>query len=226
MIAPDFIGLFEEEVTPVKQPKPIKNTPVKQPNTPDFFADLPDFFAGIELEQPAQEMKQPGFHEKPSRTPTPYDVPELSPEETKKMTYAQRLQYVKDLATEREYRQSKGITKGLLSGATLGFSEKIPGLAPEEGDFLAGFGEFVGSALPISKLYNILGAPLVKLAAKSPKYASALQSFARMTGFGITGAGYEGAKETIKTGEAPSPEELLNYGAQWAAFDGALQALR
>ncbi|HUC95884.1 MAG TPA: LPD38 domain-containing protein, partial [Candidatus Saccharimonadia bacterium] len=88
-----------------------------------------------------------------------------------------------------------------------------------------GFGEFLGSTLPISKLYNVLGKPLVTLASKSPVMAKSLQSLARMTGFGLTGATYEGAKEKVKTGEIPSAEELAKYGIQWAAFDGALQVL-
>lgn len=156
---------------------------------------------------------------------TPYDVPDLTPEQLRSMPIEERLQYARDLATEREYRQSKGFVKGSLSGATLGLSEKIPGLSPEEGDFLVGFGEFVGSALPITKLYNTLGKPLVDLATKSPVMRQGLESLARMTGMGLAGLTYEGAKETIKTGEVPSAEELAKYGATWALFDGALQAV-
>ncbi|MBS0655815.1 MAG: hypothetical protein JSR46_08565, partial [Verrucomicrobia bacterium] len=139
------------------------------------------------------------------------------------MSVSERLQFAKDLAREREYRSARGVAKGALSGATLGLSEKIPGLKPEEGEFMVGFGEFLGSALPISKLYNYLGKPLVTLAAKSPIAAKGLQSLARMTGFGLTGASYETGKEVIKTGEVPSASEVAKYGAEWAAFDGALQ---
>lgn len=210
---------------------------------PDFFSELdtdqegtPDFFGDLQLtdEAPQQagvvqpQQGQTDFFaeiEQPKPYTTPYDVEEYTPEQLKAMSPSERLQYAKDLKTERRFRQSKGVVKGILSGASFGFSEKIPGLKPEEGDFLNGFGEFLGSALPISKLYNFLGKPLVNLASKSPRYAEGLQSLARMTGFGLTGAAYEGAKETIKTGEVPTPDELMKYGLQWAAFDGALQLL-
>ncbi|HUC95508.1 MAG TPA: hypothetical protein VMR76_00940, partial [Candidatus Saccharimonadia bacterium] len=178
MSAPDFFSLLDEqneapdffseleEITPKKQSLNLSNSSSKQTST------IPDFFKGIE----ETVTKQP--------YPTPYDVKNLSPEQLKKMSVTDRLQYAKDLGTEREYRQSKGLTKGVLSGATFGLSERISSLAPEEGDFLKGFGEFLGSTLPISKLYNVLGKPLVTLASKSPVMAKSLQSLARMTGFG------------------------------------------
>lgn len=205
---PDFffdiaIGKEEEPQQTIRRP-----TPSQVEDPPDFFAEL-----GIEDVEPEEEVPQRGL----------VFAEEKSPEEIKQMSAAERLQYAKDLALEREYRQSKGFTKGALSGATFGLSEKIPGLAPEEGEFLTGFGEFFGSILPISKLYNFLGKPLVKLAAKSPIARKGVEALARMTGFGLTGAAYEGAKETVKKGEVPSTEELAKYGAQWAAFDGALQ---
>jgi conjugative element/phage-associated large polyvalent protein len=231
--APDFLSLIEsagiDEFFPQKQPSSTAKTPSKRSSskaTPDFFSELPDVVGGGE---PAQRPKQKpdffaGMEPEPLKvSTTPYDAPDLTPEQLKGMSLEERQQYAKDLVTEREYRTSKGMTKGALSGLTFGLSEKIPGLAPEEGEYLASFGEFLGSALPISKLYNYLGKPLVSLAAKSPKYAQGLQSLARMTGFGLTGAAYEGGKDTIKTGEVPSAEELAMYGLQWAAFDGALQ---
>lgn len=225
MSAPDFFSLLEEEYS-------LPEKPLSQPSrssTPDFYADIPDFFDSIEPEKPVEsKLQKHDFTEQVNPrevSKTPYDVPEYAPEQLKSMPLKDRLQYVQDLKTEREYRQSKGFTKGALSGASLGLSEKIPGLAPDEGDFLTGFGEFIGSALPITKLYNVLGKPLITLATRSPIMARGLVSLSRMTGFGLTGATYEGAKETIKTGEVPSAEELAKYGAQWAAFDGALQIL-
>lgn len=223
-IEADEFSDFGDEFQDVDEPISQKKTPQSAQNVSfdNEFTDLSDEFEDIE--EPTFLVKQPISQEK-TPTATPYDVPELTPEQLKGMSVSERLQYAKDLATEREYRQSKGFTKGVLSGASFGLSEKIPGLAPEEGEFLTGFGEFIGSALPISKLYNLLGKPLVSLAAKSPVARKGLEAFARMTGMGLTGATYEGTKETVKTGEAPAPEELLKYGAQWAAFDGALQVL-
>lgn len=150
-------------------------------------------------------------------------APEKTPEEIRNMSMWEKMQYAQDLEREFKYRQSKGFTKGVASGATFGLSEYIPGLEPEEDDLLNGFGEFVGSAIPITKIYNFLGKPIVKLAAKSPYVKNSLMALARMTGFGLTGATYEGTKEVVKTGEAPSPEDILKWGAQWALLDGTLQ---
>src|SRR5690606_32072849 len=58
-----------------------------------------------------------------------------------------------------------------------------------------------------------------------PKYKAGLESFARITSTGITGATYEGIKEGIKKEEMPTPQELLKYGAEWAVFETVLQSL-
>lgn len=183
--------------------------------SPDFFSESPQPQKGgmMDIFKPKPYGKSPVYAE------------DKTPEQIKAMTASERFQYAQDLLAEREYRQSKGFTKGALSGATFGLSEKIPGLKPEEGEFLVGFGDFLGSTLPIAKLYNILGKPLVSLAAKSPKMAGALESFARMMGFGVTGATHKVIKETIKEGEMPTAQELLKEGATWVAIDAAMQAL-
>lgn len=161
----------------------------------------------------------------PSQPAAPAYVKEKTADDIKKMSGEERYQYAKDLTTQREYQQSKGFVKGAASGASLGASEYVPGLNPEEDDLLFGIGEFAGAALPITKLYNFLGKPLVSLAAKSPYAKKALGSLARMTGFGLTGAAYESTKQTVKEQKPPTPEEIVKYGAQWALFDGALQVV-
>lgn len=231
----DFYSDLEEF-----QPNEVQ--PALKPQSYDFYSDLDleepnetnqpkkqkpekayDFFADLETPSPeAVKAEKPSLIKKSKQSMSVY-AEEKTPEELKHMSVSERLQYAKDLTTQREFGESKGITKGALSGASFGLSEKIPGLSPEEGEFLTGFGEFAGSVLPISKLYSFLGKPLVKLAAKSPVARRGVEALARMTGFGLTGAAYEGAKEAVKTGEVPSPNELLKHGAQWAAFDGALQ---
>jgi hypothetical protein len=199
------------------------------PETPDFFEGLdiptaapqnvsgqevPDFFADIDPQIIAQ---------KPS--PTPFDVPEYTPEQLKNMTVSQRMQFIEDFQREREYRGARGFGRGALSGASFGITEKIPGLSPEEGDFLTGVGELAGSALPITGIYNIVGKPLVKLAMRSPVMKSGLQSLARLTGFGLTGAIHEGTKGVVKEGEIPTGKELLKHAGTYAAIDAAIQAL-
>ena len=223
MSAPDFFAELEEGIPDFfadldfegfNKPREVQSKNMTEEQAaPDFISQIepekPDFFAELE------EEKEP--------SKTPYDMPDLTPELLKSMSVSERRDYAKGLETEREYRQSKGLIKGSISGATFGLSEKIPGLKPEEGDLLTGLGEFAGSTLPISKLYNYLGKPLITLASKSPILSKGLQSLARMTGFGLTGAAYAAGKEKVKTGEFPSAKELAKHGAQWALFDGALQ---
>jgi hypothetical protein len=206
----------------------------KQPSFEDRFNQLakPSFEDQI-LEQlqsyalpSEEEPEEQSFLDK--FTPKPYGKPvyfeEKSPEEREKMSAYDRMQYAKDLSTEREMRQSKGFTKGILSGGTLGATEHIPGLKPDEEDLMVGLGETIGSYLPIAKLYNYIGKPLVSLAAKSPIAKQGLQALARMTGFGLTGATHKAGKTLIQ-GEIPEPKELLKEGATWAAIDGVLQTL-
>ena len=136
----------------------------------------------------------------------------------------ERMEQAEELNREREMRQSKGFTKGALSGLTLSASEHIPGLKPDEEDLMVGLGEAVGSYLPIAKLYNFIGKPLVNLAAKSPIARQGLMALARMTGFGATGATYKAGKELVQ-GEVPTAAELGKEAATWAAIDAVLQSV-
>jgi hypothetical protein len=179
------------------------------------------------LDQEQEQQEEGGFLS--LFKPKPYGeepvyAEDKTPEEIENMSLPERQQYVQDLLQEREYRQSKGFTKGALSGATIGFSEKIPGLKPEEEDLLVGLGETVGSYLPITKLYNWIGKPLVTLASKSNVARQGLMALAEMTGFGITGVTYKAGKGIVK-GEIPTAEELAKEGATWAAINGVMQGL-
>ena len=215
MTAPDFFSDLDIEEKP--QTKRLQAPVINKSSAPDFFSDIPsdetpDFLSSIQEE------------------PKPKNAPVETPE---KSFLSRTLEsFGKGLAIQSQIRGGGGpeglkqvgeFGKGALSGTSIGLSEKIPGLKPEEGNFLAGVGDLIGSAVPITKIYNILGKPLVRIASQSPKMANGLKSLARMTGFGLTGATYEGAKDTIKSGEVPSMSELGKYGLQWAAFDGALQ---
>ncbi len=180
-------------------------------------------------EKPEPDPNDPFFSFRPEPIKnqykkTIYDTPEVTKEELQKMSPEERYALLQEMKTEREYRQSAGFTKGAISGATFGLSKKIPGLKPEEGEFLTGFGEFLGSTIPITGIYNVLGKPLVKLASKSPVAADALKSLASMTGWGLTGATEKGIKDSFQ-GKIPSAEDILVHGSEWAAFDAALQTL-
>ena len=234
---PDF---FADLDIAEKQPATKKITPLKQSSLeqPDFFSEIeeadlskaqmqkpmslktpeeetPDFYDMIEPE--AKELPKKTLFEK-------FRPEEKTPEELKSMSAKERLEYSKELSQFRELQQSRGFTKGALSGLTLSASEYIPGLKPNEEDLMVGLGEAVGSYLPISSLYNFIGKPLVQLAAKSPVAKSGLKALARITGFGATGAGTKVIKGFIQ-GERPTPQELLKEGATWAAIDAGLQAL-
>lgn len=154
-----------------------------------------------------------------------YRPEEKTPEQLKAMSVQERMQYAQDLKNLRELQSGTGLVKGALSGLTFGASEHIPGLKPDEDDLMVGLGETLGSYLPITGIYSAIGKPLVSFAAKSPIARQGLTALARMTGFGLSGTAYEGTKQTIKTGEVPSVEELAKTGAEWAAIDGVLQGL-
>lgn len=167
---------------------------------------------------------------------------EVTKEQLKKMSVADRLAYSEDLNRYRQYQTAKGTGKGIISGLTLGLSEKIPALQPREDEHGVLFGEFLGSVLPIEGIAKIVGYPLLKLAGKSAVYKNGLEAFSRMAGLdslfqivghepvtkagimAVTGAAYQGSKEAIQTGELPSAEELTKYAAEWAAFDAVLQS--
>lgn len=198
--------------------------PEKQKDDPLSFLDSAESTVK-ETSDPLQFLEKPDnvFKPKPFGKEPRY-VEEKTPEEMRGMSASERLQYARDLEQQRQFQQSKGFTKGALSGLTLSATEHIPGLKPDEEDLLVGLGETMGSFFPISKIYNWIGKPLVDVAAKSPIAREGLMAFARMTGFGVTGAVYEGAKDVVQ-GEIPSPKELLKEGAKWAAIDAALQAM-
>src|SRR5271157_5713108 len=118
-------------------------------------------------------------------------VPTLNSEQFKNLSISEKLQYAKDKKEEREYLQMKGTTKGILSGLSFGGSQNIEALKPGEVETGFGFGEILGSALPITKLMNIFTSPLVKFAAKSPILQRQLTSLARVAGVGVGGAAYE-----------------------------------
>lgn len=153
-----------------------------------------------------------------------YRPRELTPEQLKKMSFKERLEYADELNLYRDVKRSKGITKGIASGLTFGLSEQIPFLKPQEGEHGQVFGEFMGSVLPIHGLFKIFGAPLVRLAGTSPKFKSGLEAFARMTGMGISGGLYEEGKEAGKEWRMPTPDGFLKHAESWAAFDALLQS--
>ena len=164
------------------------------------------------------------FPEKPKNILDPYRVEEKTPEQLKSMSLRERMDFAQDVNRFTDVRKSSGFVKGLASGATLSGSEYIPGLKPNEEDLNVGIGNAIGAFLPVGQLFKVVGKPLVTLASKSPVARKGLESLARMTGFGLTGATYKAGQEIVQ-GELPDPNELLKEGAVWTAIDAGMQAL-
>jgi hypothetical protein len=244
-VAQDVKPLYIEKPQEIAKPKEQEISKTEENVKPLYMAGTQESITPQEQVAPTQDksfwnwvMSEPAedSYEKMIRPK------EYTPEQLQKMSVQERYEYAQDLNRHMEYMRSKGITKGALSGLTLGLSEKIPALRPEPGEHGVLFGEFLGSVLPIEGLAKVIGWPLVKLAGSSPKYKAALESFLRITGLesmiptggaeilnkaltmGATGALYEGAKEGIKTGELPSAQDLVEHGASWALLDMALNS--
>ena len=204
----------------------------KETITEDFYSavknknKVSDFHSAVKQ----SESKKNDFYsavkkaERPESIESFYKVEEKTPEQLKVMSPEEKYQYAQDIKTQREYLQSRGLIRGTASGLTAGASEYIPGLKLEENDLMVGTGKLIGSAYPIGKLYSVVGAPLVKFAAKTPIGKQAFKFLARTTGFGLAGATYESAEEAIK-GEIPSPTEFLKNAATYASIDTLLQSL-
>lgn len=129
--------------------------------------------------------------------------------------------YEPDFSEELERATEYGMAetyRGILSGATFGLTENVPGLKTKN-NFASTTGKVIGSFAPLSKLTQVFTGPAMKLAAKSPVFQKQLGSLATMFGVGAASKGIESVAE----GEIPSAEDLLEHGAEWAALDALLQ---
>ncbi len=155
-----------------------------------------------------------------------FATPKKTKDELKAMTLDERMQYMEDLKTEREFISSKAFVKGAASGLTFGASENIDALKPEEGEFAgpAILGQLVGSYLPLSKLVNVFTGPAVTLASKSPVLARQATALAEILGMGAAGASVS-AIESLAKGEMPSDDDMLDHGLAWGALDAGLKTL-
>lgn len=157
----------------------------------------------------------------------PFKAEEKTPEQLKGMTVAEKIQYIEDLAREREAVAGPEFGKGILSGLTLGLTENVPGLKPLELEGTTGFsgvapaGKFYGSLAPISLIAKAMSVPATALAIKSPVFQRQISSLFTMFGTGATVKGIE----TAFKGQIPSAEEVLEDGFKWAALDAGLRGL-
>lgn len=157
----------------------------------------------------------------------PFIAEEKTAEDLKKMSVAEKLQYIEDLNREREAIAGPEFGKGAVSGLTLGVSENIPGFKPLQLEGSNPFqnvssaGELYGSLVPLSLLTKVVSFPVNKLVSKSPILQRQLSSLLTMFGVGAS----EQALRTIGQGEMPTVEDVLNHGTSWAALDAGIQAL-
>lgn len=207
-----------------RYPKNLEGPQPRRRTIADSFqgaAPFPEELAGPQRPKPIPEPTEPI-----QDYPRPKEKKNIRKELNKffeSLTPEQLMNYAKGVG-EDLYKGHLQLSKGFASGATLTGSTYIDAFKSEEQDFLYGVGEAIGSTVPAYLIGSMYSAPLLTMAAKSPKYAAALQSLARMTGMGLTGATMKGGREIIQ-GEVPDPKELAKEGALWAAFDAGLQTL-
>lgn len=153
-------------------------------------------------------------------------VEKKTPEEFKNMSVWERMEYADDINRQGQMISGKLFIPSVLSGATFGATENIPGLEVpqfEENPYsiFTAAGKATGSLVPLSGLTKVFTGPAVKLASKSPILQKQLSSLATMFGVGAT----DKALHQVAKGEMPSSEDMLEHGLEWAALDVVLQSL-
>jgi hypothetical protein len=216
-----------EEPPKFTQPSQVITNPqgIKQPWTMGQTGEHPQFMMLPEQqapETPAEKVVEVSESMDGKKPKNPFDDRELTREEVVKLTPDELKQYSESL---KKRATLVGGFKGFLSGRTLGLSEYLPALKPEEDQSGVMLGEFMGAALPINAIANYVGMPLLKLIGASSLYKHGLESFVRIANMAVTGSIYEGIRKGVKTGEMPTAEELATHARDWAAFESILVGL-
>jgi hypothetical protein len=154
----------------------------------------------------------------------PYLARELSREELNNLSLDELVSYRDELNRNIDYVNSNEMAKGVLSGATFGFTENFDALKTAqyetESNPAAAFGELVGSTIPLSGMTNIVSKPVAKLAGKSPVLQKQIGSLLTMFGVGSL----DGATKTLVKGDLPSIDQVWEHGKDWAILDVVLSA--
>lgn len=189
----------------------------ESPEVEEQSQQEPQRFRFVDEETPVNEKKS-----------NPFKTPEISPEQYKNMSITDKIQYSKDLEKEQRYEQSKSFSKNLASGLTLGATENIDALKPEEDeDPISAFaGQAYGAALPIAGAGKLIGLGLkgAKEAVQhGPKILQYLTQFAH--GFG-TGSLYESGKQGVNAAAGKEVElsQIPLTGALFGAGETLIQA--
>lgn len=143
-----------------------------------------------------------------------YKVPEISADDIDKMSWAELQELSQRLNTEREYLTSKGAIKHTLSDLTLGLSERIPGLKPDEYGMGSILGSTIGSAIPFLGIHTALSIPL-KYIPKAYKWSTRLGK----TAISAASMGSFEALHEIGKGEKPSLTNIAIASALGAGGD-------
>jgi hypothetical protein len=164
------------------------------------------------VESPEQNKNQ-------THIPEFFQVEEKTPEELKNMSAKERYDYVQDIKRQREFLLGKGISKSFLKGATLGTTEYIPGLKPQEGELGTVAGELLGLGLPyagVAKLVKFIPTITKNL----PKALKITEKLARSS---LIGGTAKGAEEAI-SGKIPG-KETVKSAAEFAGIHALLMTL-
>lgn len=134
---------------------------------------------------------------------------------------------------EKQQIYSGAGLKNMLSGATLGLSENIPGLGlsdKERENLMASetLGGWLAGFLPVETAIKWVANPITRKTAQwasaSPYGKQILTSLGRLTGIGTAGAALEGTEKVFK-GELPDLETMAEQGSEWIALDLLLSGL-
>ena len=211
----DF-GMYDQEDT-TPRPEPVKESKPKESKKSESKEKAIDFDFDM-YDEGAYANKAPEEESaKKDVTYQSYLPQEKNAVELSKMSIPERQQYAKDINTSTEYLKSKGLTKGTLSGATLGASEYIDALKPEPHELGVGTGELIGAALPITGAAKAVGYGLKGAMKYAPPVIGRF-----MQAFG-TGALYETGKQGVKgvAGDEVDLSAIPKEGLYFAALDKA-----
>lgn len=196
-----------------KEPEPETKKQKEKPKVAAFD------FGQYDYDEPSPKKETTN-----KKSKNPLETKPVSKEDYAKMSMSEKIQYAKDLEKEQRYEFSKGFTKNVASGATFGASENIPGFQLEEDDdkVASGFGQVVGSVIPIGGSAKVVSIPVKAAFKHAPKILQPLRHL--MQAFG-TGATYESGKQGVNaaSGKEVDFSQIPKTGAEFATVDAVLR---
>jgi hypothetical protein len=231
--------IFLDEDPDLKQAKELfvdyNPNDLEKIESESLFTDTPPN-AVMKKQMEVKEKSKSRFNEQ--GVPKHLEAPSISPDEYNAMSMWEKIDYAKKLEAESDFLSKKRLGAEFTSGSSFSGSEYVPGLEtlPEEertwvdtvanlaGSLLPIEGiatslNFLGKqaykAVPIKKVVDYVGKPLLELMQKSPVVNEAMLALKDLTGLGLTGATFEATKDIVKTGEIPSADEIAKHAKDW-----------